>query len=390
MPNFQTKTLKEVKFPASLNQVEFLWNAKNTDERGNEELIFARYKDEEFFLKKLERKSNILIKGDKLAKPSRVKLLQDALIAYEELCEAKSVFSNIRSSKNHHEKKNDILKDIDFFANTEFLSGWKRACIEVGFGSGRHLLHQAKTHPDTLFIGAEIHKPSIEQVVKQCEMQGIKNILIVDFDARVLVEFFPANSVSQIFVHFPIPWDKKPFRRVISKEFVSDCKTIIEKGGTLELRTDSDNFFAYSFEVMMSLLNVSLKIDKNKDIEITSKYEARWKKMEKNIYDLTLINEEYSSEKNLPKALKFDILVEKNSFKNDTVLEKDFFVHFENEYEMQEGNFLWRVAFGDTAHVNHCYVVVQNGKASYFPRTLYATKSNLKAHEIIKERLVNG
>jgi len=51
----------------------------------------------------------------------------------------------------------------------------------VGFGSGRHLLHQAINNPDILFIGIEIHFPSIEQVLKQIT---IKNLHVVSVDSE--------------------------------------------------------------------------------------------------------------------------------------------------------------------------------------------------------------
>ena len=87
--------------------------------------------------------------------------------------------------------------------------------------TGIYLLHQAKKNPDTLFIGLEIHTPSAQQVLKQIELQNLDNIWVVNYDARLFLEMLPSNICSQIFVHFPVPWDKKPHRRVISKSFLA-------------------------------------------------------------------------------------------------------------------------------------------------------------------------
>jgi len=38
--------------------------------------------------------------------------------------------------------------------------------------------------------------------------------LILDYDARVFLEFLPSNSAKQIFVHFPVPWDKNPIEEL--------------------------------------------------------------------------------------------------------------------------------------------------------------------------------
>lgn len=131
------------------------------------------------------------------------------------------------------------LKNIEFFAS-DFKEN-REIRVEIGFGSGRHLLHQAQNNPNVLFIGIEIHKPSIEQVLKQINIQNIKNIYILEYDARLFMELLPSNSVGKIFVHFPVPWDKKPHRRVISAAFVNEAKRVLMAQGTLELRTDSDN-----------------------------------------------------------------------------------------------------------------------------------------------------
>lgn len=45
---------------------------------------------------------------------------------------------------------------------------------------------------------------------------------------------------------------------------------------------------------MMQLSCASVHVKKNQDLEITSKYEDRWRKMEKDIYDVTLTNEVFS------------------------------------------------------------------------------------------------
>ena len=89
--------------------------------------------------------------------------MKNALNAYVNLNEANVLFTNTNNLKFKDEAKNEYLKDINYFVddfNTD-----KEIQIEIGFGSGRHLLHQAKTNPDVQFVGLEIHYPSIEQLI---------------------------------------------------------------------------------------------------------------------------------------------------------------------------------------------------------------------------------
>ncbi len=385
MPNFQTRLLSPLEYPHVEDDVRFEWVAKNKAET----LILTKTQDEVFFIKQIERENNTLVKGDKLAKPSCVKVLQEALQKYQKASNSHPIYSNINSRKNRIEQDSQVLKDVDFFAlkYAKFCKDFKNIHVDIGFGSGRHLLFKAKQSLDDLFIGIEIHKPSIEQVVKLCKLKELKNVIVIDFDARVLMEFFESNQLSTIFIHFPIPWDKKPHRRVISDEFLSQATRVLKKGGKIELRTDSDNFFNYSLELFLKPSQTHVQIRKNKDIEISSKYEDRWKRLEKDIYDLTLINQEVSPVHPTPIPLTFDFKVENNNFKKETILKEGYFVHFQICYEIDEENFVWKVAFGDTACVQNCYVIVKDKKARYFPRNVYATKHNINAHKIICERL---
>lgn len=81
------------------------------------------------------------------------------------------------------------------------------------------MLHNAKNHPEILHIGLEIHSPSLEQVARQIGLLELDNILILAYDARIFLELLPSNILDKIFIHFPVPWDKQPNRRILNKAF---------------------------------------------------------------------------------------------------------------------------------------------------------------------------
>lgn len=378
MPNFHASSLTPLSYPHHEEEVVFVWEATSKEES----LILTQLDSHQFFIKQLKRPKGTLVKGEKITRPSQVKLLQKGLIAYEKATAASVLFSNIHSTKNHHENPSFHLKTPTFFAND---TTWAQEIwVEVGFGSGRHLLHQAKNNPDVLHVGIEIHKPSIEQVIKRAEHEGLDNLIVVDYDARILLEFLPANSVGRIFVHFPIPWDKKPHRRVISEGFVEEALRVLKVEGTLELRTDSDAYYAYSLEVFMALAKAKVRIQKNMDLAVSSKYEDRWKRMEKNIYDVTLVNQHKSPLTKAPTPLIFETPLDVQTLKNktaDTTLRgENWFVHVEGWYHIQETHGMLKVAFGAYDRPEHRYVIVEEGKARYFPEEVFSTKANTLAH----------
>jgi tRNA (guanine-N7-)-methyltransferase len=388
LPNIQTKQLELINFPAVYNDFNYDFIAASN--RG-EKLLYTRYKEKSFFLQIIKRESDFLIKGDKLTRISPVSITQNALDGFSKLHNLKLTFSNIQSKPENNRLQSDlgILKNANYFAKD--FKYEKEVWIEVGFGSGRHLLHKAKEHPDIQFIGLEIHRPSIEQVIKQCKIQNLDNILISDFDARVFLQLIKSNSVGKIFVHFPVPWDKKPHRRVISKAFIEESQRVLKKNGTLELRTDSENYFAYSFETLQLFDKYEIQIRKNHDLKVSSKYEDRWKKQEKNIYDIIFINQEISEDKKLTDTLTFDkeftFSEIKKRFTNHVIKGDDYFVHFEDIYEIDQDSGVIKLSLGAYEKCEHKYLIFKDNKIQYFPSILLPIEQNYKSHQKIKEFL---
>ena len=382
MPHLHIDNFKEVTFPSSSDEVSFNFMAKNAN-HDDEKLISVTVDNDEFFLLVKDEKGKSLLKTDKLTRPASIYNVHKALLSYAKYANMEVLSSNVpESQKNMHLEEVGALKDISYFA-TDFPID-REVRIEVGFGSGRHLLHQAAQNPDILFIGIEIHRPSIEQVLKQVSIQNLDNLLVLDYDARLFMELVPSNIVGKIYVHFPVPWDKKPHRRVISTTFIEEARRVLNVGGQLELRTDSENYYAYSYETFIAFNKTTLHINKNKDIAVSSKYEDRWKKMQKNIYDVTMINEEESQSLSLDGDFSFSDVKLKNediiALHGVTKKYDNVFIHFERVYTLEDG-VMARVSLGSFDRPEHLYIIIRDSKASYYPKLPLKSKSNLIAHK---------
>ena len=354
--------------------------------------IGATIEGKEFLLTKVDKNGNDLVKLDTVTRLTPVGLMKDALNDYAVVSNSKLLFSNTNSIHQKIEPQQSYLKTINYF-ESEFKTD-KEIWVEVGFGSGIHLLHQAEQNPDKLMIGLEIHTPSIEQVLKQLKLQDIQNVLIVNYDARLFLEFLKSNSAGRVFVHFPVPWDKKPHRRVMSIEFIEESMRVLKIDGTLELRTDSPNYFEYSSGLLDSFKEYPTKIEKNKDLAVTSKYEARWKRQAKDIWDVTIISKQNSSDNTLEDDFSFNKIdnieiLENRLLKIPTIKDK-FLVHFINSYTIDSEDskgLLVKVTFGSFNRPVTKYIIIQNNKARYFQGDPIKTKTNLAAHKIIKESI---
>ena len=389
MPHLHIDTFHPLTFPHTQGDVTFNFIATSRGE-GRESLIATHYKDRDFFLLHKKSGEKDLLKSDKITRPTPNFLLKKALLAYAQGANLIVLDSNVdNGGENVHLKHHDALKSVDFFA-TNFPKA-DEIRLEVGFGSARHLLHQAAAHPEVLFIGLEIHKPSLEQALKQITIQNLTNIMVLDYDARLFLEFVPSNALSKIYVHFPVPWDKKPHRRVIGDAFVTDAIRTLQMDGRLELRTDSENYYRFALETYSHPPHVSFEVHKNREIAITSKYEDRWKKMEKNIYDVTLINRVESPEKILAGTFVFS-----ETAIDDTILPKIErqtyrrewgFLNTEASFDIVGGGWIIRLAMGSFDRPEHLYLIVQEGKASYFPTLPVRSHANLHAHALLDELL---
>ncbi|QOP45368.1 tRNA (guanosine(46)-N7)-methyltransferase TrmB [Sulfurimonas paralvinellae] len=391
MPHLHIKEFKTIELPAVQDEVHFNFIADNANHQ-DEKLIATEYEGEDFFLLVKEEEGRSLLKTDKLTRPASIYNVHRALLAYAKAAGLEVIASNVpQTQKNVHLQTASALKKIDYFAND--FPREKEVRIEVGFGSGRHLLHQAANNPDILFIGIEIHRPSIEQVLKQVVIQKLDNVMVLDYDARLFMELVPSNIVGAIYVHFPVPWDKKPHRRVISTSFIQEARRVLKEGGTLELRTDSENYYAYSYETFIAFPKITLQIKKNHDIAVSSKYEDRWKKMEKNIYDVIMVNDEISPELVIEGDFSFEGSSPRSAdellaLHNKTIRFDGGFIHFERVYKLTNGVML-RISMGSFDRPEHLYLIITDNRLSYYPQLPLRSPINLEAHKHLL-KAVNG
>ncbi len=383
MPHLLVTKHDNITTPSSCDGVDFSFVATSN----KEDKILVTCENKQFFLTTKEKDDNVLVKVDNSTRVTPVSIVKKAINTYGKLSRAEILFSNTNEILHKVEPKKEFLKDISYFIND--FKTTKDIYIEVGFGSGRHLIYQALQNPNKIIIGLEIHTPSIEQMLKQVNIQGITNILAVNYDARLFLEFMESNSISKVFVHFPVPWDKKPHRRVMSPEFIKESLRALKPNGTLELRTDSPNYFEYSQELLELFKEFPSNIVKNQDLEVTSKYETRWKKQGKDIWDVTIYSTNLDKKIVIEDDFNFDkdIDTAKLILDKKPIVKDGFLVHFENVLKINKNDILIQLTFGSFNKPVSKFILVQDKKASYFQGNPIPTSTNLKAHSLIKSLL---
>ena len=411
MPNFKCKSVREISLPFEAKGVCFEWSAQNERTR----LIYTAVEQGSFFVQVGQNaKNEFIIKGEKHSKPEQIGLLQKALLVFKEnFCD--EILNEAFALKHTRLLAQSAYIQNDISALSAKFKDFDKVFLEIGFGSGRHLLWQARTNPDTLIIGVEIYAPAIEQVAKLAQKERLNNVFLVKSDARLLLNVLPTSVLTKIFLHFPVPWDKQAGRKVLSKNFAVQCLRVLKAKGCFELRTDSAEYFELGKSIFASFENVKIQLAKNENLDITSKYETRWKKQNKDIYDLRAVCEKSSNlnpaklplndenlgfekallqDENLnlnPKNLNFSPkklaqIYEKFSqnafhFKGD-----DFFLRLESVYFISKENLLVKLAFGAFDKPQHSFLFLGD-ETKFLFQAPFATKENHKALEKLSEFL---
>ena len=128
----------------------------------------------------------------------------------------------------------------------------KQVWLEIGFGSGEHLLWQAERHTQIGFVGCEPFINGMGSLLGAIEERGIARIRVHDGDAREVLAWLPDRSIGRIFLLFPDPWPKRrqQRRRLLASETVSEFARVLVPGGELRFASDSGDYAAQALLLM--------------------------------------------------------------------------------------------------------------------------------------------
>ena len=134
----------------------------------------------------------------------------------------------------------------DFFRNTHPL------VLEVGCGKGEYTVGLAQLHPDQNFLGLDIKGERIWRGSTRAAALGLTNVGFVRLMAHQLTEHFGPSELSEIWITFPDPRprDRDIKRRLTSPRFLNMYQTLLASGGVAHLKTDSENLYDYTLEVL--------------------------------------------------------------------------------------------------------------------------------------------
>jgi len=125
-----------------------------------------------------------------------------------------------------------------------FDSKSEETIVEIGFGGGEHILHEARKHPNLGYIGCEPFINGVAKVVSRIEEENLQNIRIHHGDAREVLLRLPSSSLARVDVLYPDPWPKwrQRKRRFLSSENLLEIARVLRPGGCFRFATDIDDY----------------------------------------------------------------------------------------------------------------------------------------------------
>ena len=194
-----------------------------------------------------------------------------------------------------------IIDSVDVTDNSErqFLNlrkyiNNKPLWLEIGFGSGEHLLNQAQLNPEVVFFGCEPYINGVASLLAKIKEKRINNIFIYPGDVRNLFDVLPSNSIDRVFLLYPDPWPKKRHnhRRFVNPEYLIPLCRVMKIAAQFRIATDVKEYCSHAFQEVLKL-DFILKGQNKNDFSFPwegwspTRYEKKAQKDNKTSYYMT-------------------------------------------------------------------------------------------------------
>jgi len=122
--------------------------------------------------------------------------------------------------------------------------------LEIGFGAGEHLAHQARANPGIGFIGAEPFINGVATLLGKLRGDDPGNVRVHAGDVRDLFDVLPEGCIERAFLLYPDPWPKARHhrRRFVTPEHLAPLARVMRSGAELRVATDIADYVRQTLE----------------------------------------------------------------------------------------------------------------------------------------------
>lgn len=128
-----------------------------------------------------------------------------------------------------------------------------RLGLEIGFGSGEHLLHQLGRQETTGFIGCEPFVNGMAKLLDDVrEHPGYGRLRVHEGDAREVIDWLPDGALDVVYLLYPDPWPKLKHekRRFVGVDTLTLLHPKMKPKAQLRVASDIDVYKATTLKAI--------------------------------------------------------------------------------------------------------------------------------------------
>jgi len=160
-------------------------------------------------------------------------------------------------------------------------------------GKGEYTVNLAQLFPQKNFVGIDYKGNRIWRGAKDALEGNVNNVGFLRIQIEMLLDYFAEGEVDEIWITFPDPQPQisREKKRLTSPRFLEMYTQVLKPGGAVNLKTDNDNFYAYTAEqVAEKSLKLHIKTEDlyhsehaDEVLSIKTYYEKKYLQHNKNI-----------------------------------------------------------------------------------------------------------
>jgi tRNA (guanine-N7-)-methyltransferase len=164
--------------------------------------------------------------------------------------------------------------------------------LEIGFGMGEATASIAQAHPESDYLGIEVHTPGVGALLRRMGELGIDNVRVIQHDAVEVIEHMIGDrTLDGVHIFFPDPWPKKRHhkRRLVQPGFAELLTRRMKAGAILHVATDWEDYAQHVLAVLAAeplLENTAPGYAARPTIRPLTKFEGRGLKLGHKVWDI--------------------------------------------------------------------------------------------------------
>jgi len=131
----------------------------------------------------------------------------------------------------------------------------KPIVLDLACGKGEYTIGLAAMYPNANYIGIDLKGNRIWNGASYAHENQLNNVAFIRTRIELINHFFAENEVNEIWITFADPFlnETKANKRLTSPYFIDIYRPLLKPGGVIHLKTDSDELYHYTLEVIEDL-----------------------------------------------------------------------------------------------------------------------------------------